>query len=134
MKAEIAMQRIISTTLALSASIGLLAAGGAYAAPGGGMGGGMGGMSMPPSDSRLPTTAGDSVSGLKEGMTVKDSAGVTVGRITKVGQSGGSAAALVDVDGKTVVVMGSTLSVSGDTATSTQTKDEIKASPQPRPG
>jgi hypothetical protein len=122
------MQRTLSLTLSLSATFGLLTMSGAYAAPGGGMG-----MSMPPSasDSQIPRDT--AASGLQIGMTIKDSSGAAVGKITKVGQSGGAPAALVDVDGKTVVVLGSTLSVSGNSATSTQTKEEIEASPQPKP-
>lgn len=134
------MQRMLSPTFAASAALGLLAAAGAYAAPSGGMGGGMGGMGgmgagsgMSGPTTRSDTTGPSASSGLKEGMTVKDSAGVTVGKITKVGKSGGAPAALVEVGGKTVVVMGSTLKVSGDTATSTQTKDEIEALPEPKP-
>jgi hypothetical protein len=121
------MQRTLPLTLSLSATLGLLATVGAHAAPGDGMG-----MSMPSaSDSRIPTDSPGS--GLRVGMTIKDSSGAAVGKITRVGQSGGAPAALVDVDGKTVVVLGSTLSASGDSATSTQTKEEIEASPQPKP-
>ena len=142
------MRRALPLKLSLSATLGLLAAGGAYAAPVSGMDGGMG-MSMPPpsaptpSNGQVPSTADDASriprrsdtstsSGLLVGMTVKDSSGATVGKITRVGQSGGAPAALVDVDGKTVILLGSTLRVSGNSATSTQTKDEIAASPQPR--
>ena len=121
------MQRLLPLTLSLSATLGLVAMDSAYAAPGGGMG-----TSMPSAaDSQIPSEPADS--GLKAGMTVKDSSGAAVGKITKVGKSGGAAAALVEVDGKTVVVMGSTLTVSGGSATSSQTKAEIAASPQPRP-
>jgi hypothetical protein len=138
------MQRMLPLSLTLSAAFGLLSAGGVLAAPGGSMGGGMGGGGMggqeggttmpaqPTEASRIPSHT-SAPSALKEGMTIKDSAGVVVGKIAKVGQSGGAPAALVDVDGKTVVVMGSTLSVSGDSATSTQTKEQIAASPQPKP-
>ena len=120
------MQRMLPLTLALGATLSLWAAGGAYA---------LGGMGMSaPSSVQVPPTPGDSpTSGLKVGMTVKDNAGVTVGKITRIGQSGGAPAALVDVDGKTVVVMGSTLQVSGGSATSNQTRDEIKALPEPKP-
>jgi hypothetical protein len=68
-------------------------------------------------------------------MTVKDSAGATVGKITKVGQtSDGTPAALIDVDGKTVAVLASSLSVAGDQATSAQTKAQIKAAAPANPG
>lgn len=131
------MQRMLPLTLASGATVALLAAGGAYAATPGGMGGGMGAPSGGPATSALPprsdAPAASAASELKEGMTVKDSAGVTVGKISKVGRSGGAPAALVEVDGKTVVVMGSTLKVSGDTATSTQTKEQIKALPEAKP-
>ena len=119
------MRRMLPLTLSLGATLGLLATG-VCAAPGGM------GMSMPPAaDSQIPSDSAGA--GLKAGMTIKDSSGAAVGKITKVGKSGGAAAALVEVDGKTVVVMGSTLTVSGDSATSSQTKAEIAASPQPKP-
>src|SRR5262245_8445927 len=62
---------------------------------------------------------------LKTGMTVKDSAGATVGKIASVGDaSDASAKVALDVDGKTVDVPASTLSVKGGSAVSSQTKAE----------
>ncbi|MDP3747469.1 MAG: hypothetical protein Q8Q88_10530 [Phenylobacterium sp.] len=65
-------------------------------------------------------------------MVVKDSAGVTVGTITRVGKTADGAAAVavnVDVDGKTVNLASSTLNLSptGDAAVSSMTKAQIKA-------
>ena len=65
---------------------------------------------------------------LKTGMMVKDSAGATVGKIASVGDaSDASAKVALEVDGKTVDVPASTLSIKGGSAVSTQTKAEIKA-------
>lgn len=74
--------------------------------------------------------AGASMSKLKAGMVVKDSAGATIGKIADVGSaSDASATVAVDVDGKKVKVPASTLSLNakGDAAVSSQTKAEIKA-------
>jgi len=73
----------------------------------------------------------------KSGMVVKDSAGATVGKVTKVGKAAdGALTVAVDVDGKTVDLPAATLSLSpaGDEAVSTQTKAEIKAAAPARPG
>ncbi|HEY1750723.1 MAG TPA: hypothetical protein VGG29_05640 [Caulobacteraceae bacterium] len=129
--------------LPLSAVISLLAAGGAYAQyPSGGSMPGQGpGPATPPTpDTRspaIPDTPAQSASGLKVGMTVKDSAGATVGKITEVGQtSDGTSAVAISVDGKKAVVPASTLKLAeaGSEATSSQTKAQIKAAAAANPG
>jgi len=70
----------------------------------------------------------------KAGMTVKDSAGTTVGKISKVGASAdGKATVTLDVDGKAVTVPASTLSLNamGDEVVSSKTKAQIKAEATP---
>jgi hypothetical protein len=84
----------------------------------------------PATDANATTTM------FKAGMVVKDSAGATVGKITHVGKTGdGAATVAVNVDGKTVSVPVSSLSLNpaGDAAVSTMTKTEIKAAAPAKP-
>jgi|RhiMetdeSRZDD1v2_1073273.scaffolds.fasta_scaffold2760476_1 hypothetical protein len=73
---------------------------------------------------------------LKAGMVVKDSAGVTLGKISKLGKApDGTEAAAVNVGGQTINLALSTLTVSpsGKEAVSSQTKAEIQAAaPTPK--
>ena len=81
----------------------------------------------PASDATATATA------FKAGMVVKDSAGATVGKIARVGKTAeGTAAVEVNVDGKTVNLAASTLTLSpsGTEAVSSMTKAEIKATPK----
>jgi hypothetical protein len=89
--------------------------------------------SPPPSASTPPASdANATASAFKPGMTVKDSAGATVGRIMRIGKTAdGTPAVAVNVDGKTVNVAASTLSpgAGGNEVVSSMTKAEIKATP-----
>lgn len=89
----------------------------------------------PPSATSPPATDTSAATSMyKPGMTVKDSAGDTIGKITRVGRTAdGTAAVAVDMDGKTVNLAASTLSLNarGDEAVSTMTKAEIKAAAPP---
>jgi len=85
----------------------------------------------PPSATAPPAAdATATASAFKAGMVVKDSTGVTIGTITRVSQAvDGTAQVAVNVDGKTLTIAASTLSVSpaGDAAVSSMTKAQIKA-------
>jgi hypothetical protein len=87
----------------------------------------------PPSASTPPASdASATASAFKAGMTVKDSAGATIGRIVRVGKaSDGTATVAVNVDGKTINVAASTLSPgsAGNEVVSSKTKAELKAAP-----
>jgi hypothetical protein len=69
-------------------------------------------------------------------MTVKDSAGATVGKIAQVGQTsdGTSAVSIATSDGRTVAVPASALTVSGKQAVSSLTKAEIVGGGAAKPG
>ena len=73
---------------------------------------------------------------LKTGMVVKDSAGVTLGRISKIGKTAdGTEAVALNVDGQTLnlAIASLSLSPSGDQAVSNMSKDQIlAAAPKPR--
>lgn len=65
---------------------------------------------------------------LKEGMAVKDASGAPVGTIAQLGKtSDGQAAAMLDIDGKKVGVLASSLTVSGAEAVSAATKAQLLA-------
>jgi len=86
----------------------------------------------PQAGSQDPTPATE----LKTGMTVKDSAGATVGKIAQVGQTsdGTSAVSIATSDGRTVAVPASALTVSGKQAVSSLTKAEIVGGGAAKPG
>lgn len=86
--------------------------------------------SKPADPPEAAASAASATAKLKTGMTVKDSAGATVGKIASVGAATDASATVgLSVDGKTVEVPATTLSLNakGDGAVSTQTKAEIKA-------
>jgi hypothetical protein len=72
--------------------------------------------------------------GLKEGMVVKDSTGVTVGTISRVGKTAdGSAAVMINVDGKDVGLLAANLTVdpTGAQAVSNVTKAQLTGASAP---
>jgi hypothetical protein len=90
----------------------------------------------PPSATAPPATdANATATKFKAGMTVKDSSGATIGKIIKVGKTttDGTAAVAVNIDGKTVNLATSTLTLSptGDTVVSSMTKAQIKSATPP---
>ena len=89
----------------------------------------------PPSATAPPATdANATAAKFKAGMTVKDSAGTTIGKIIKVGKTtDGTTAVAVNIDGKMVNLATSTLTLSptGGTVVSSMTKAQIKAATPP---
>jgi len=87
----------------------------------------------PPSAGAPAKDTADEAGKLKAGMVVKDQAGATIGRITDVSATG--AGVDVNVEGKTVTLSASDLSVnaSGTEAVTTKTKAELQARPASKP-
>jgi len=97
----------------------------------------------PPSKDKTPPAAATSgkdvtatTSALKPGMVVKDSAGVTLGKITRIDKAAdGTEAVAVSSDSGKINLAAATLTVSpsGKEAVSSQTKAEIQAAaPTPK--
>jgi hypothetical protein len=89
-----------------------------------------------PSAGGAPSTSSSPATELKTGMTVKDSAGATVGKIAQVGQTadGTPAVTIAISGGKKVAVPASALTVNGHQAVSSMTKAEIEGAGAAKPG
>jgi hypothetical protein len=90
--------------------------------------------------SPAPASATDAAAALKEGMVVKDSTGAAVGTIAQIGKTpDGAPAAVLDVDGKKIGVLASSLTPQGGQVISAATKAQLlaasaPATPAPKPG
>lgn len=85
----------------------------------------------PTADEAGAPASANAASGARAGMTVTDSSGATIGKITQVGQTAdGQSAVVIDVDGKPFTVAANTLSPSGAGMVSSMTKAQIKAAPK----
>jgi hypothetical protein len=83
------------------------------------------GVNTPPATGPAPAVIAPPAPDLKPGAVVIDRNGLRIGKVQSLAESERGAMVVVDMDGKLVSVPQSTLLPKGDSAVSSQSKDEI---------